>query len=339
MTARRGATNLAGVLLVDKPQGLTSHDVLLAVRRATGERRIGHAGTLDPMATGLLFVLVGVATRLERYLVGHDKSYRARISFGVATDTLDAEGAVTETAPVPPGTLTDETARRLLAATLGPQDQDPPAYSAIKTDGVPAHRTARAGGTPVLEPRPITVHAAELVAIDAASLTWEVDFRVSKGTYVRALARDLGTAAGTVAHLTGLRRTSVGEVGVRDSHPLADVLEAREREHLDPRNRLAGGPAGAVEDRRGVDLKERRRVTARASQATGLPLYPALTDRKQRADLEQVLEARADDRIGKLACEAHGSSQGEHVRRRAAAVDEPQRARTVDRLVGQASAG
>ena len=225
MTTRRGATDLAGVLLVDKPPGLTSHDVLLAVRRATGERRIGHAGTLDPMATGLLIVLVGVATRLERYLVGHDKSYRARISFGVATDTLDAEGAVTETAPVPPGTLTDETARRLLAATLGPQDQDPPAYSAIKTDGVPAHRTARAGGTPVLEPRPITVHAAELVAIDPAASAWDVDFRVSKGTYVRALARDLGTAAGTVAHLTGLRRTAVGETDVRDSHPLADVLE------------------------------------------------------------------------------------------------------------------
>ena len=229
MTARRGATDLAGVLLVDKPPGLTSHDVLLAVRHATGERRIGHAGTLDPMATGLLFVLVGVATRLERYLVGHDKSYRARISFGVATDTLDAEGAVTGTAPVPPDTLTEGAARQLLLATLGPQDQDPPAYSAIKTDGVPAHRTARAGGTPVLEPRPITVHAAELVAIDADASAWDVDFRVSKGTYVRALARDLGAAAGTVAHLTGLRRTAVGETGVRDSHPLAAVLDAAER--------------------------------------------------------------------------------------------------------------
>lgn len=214
MRPRRGGTGLSGVLLIDKPQGPTSHDVVAALRSATGERRIGHAGTLDPMATGLLIVLIGAATRLEQYLVGHDKRYEARIVFGSETDTLDAEGEVTETAPVPDSVLQAADARLVLASFLGAQDQMPPAYSAIKRDGVAAHRVARAGGEPVLEPRPIAVAEAELSGIDPGVPAWDVRFAVSKGTYIRSLARDIGRAAGTRAHLGALRRTRVGRASV-----------------------------------------------------------------------------------------------------------------------------
>ncbi|MRS13047.1 MAG: tRNA pseudouridine(55) synthase TruB [Actinobacteria bacterium] len=225
MRPARGATDLAGVLLIDKPPGLTSHDVVARIRRATGERRVGHAGTLDPMATGLLLVLVGRATRLEQYLVGHDKSYEARIVFGTATDTHDAEGQVTDTAPVPEGVRDPSYARDALRRMLGEQEQVPPAYSAIKRGGVAAHRLARAGEPPVLDSRLITVYGAELTAIDADAGAWDVRLDVSKGTYVRSIARDLGRACGTVAHLGALRRTRVGSADVVAAHPLAVAEE------------------------------------------------------------------------------------------------------------------
>lgn len=213
------------MLLVDKPQGPTSHDVVAVLRSATGERRIGHAGTLDPMATGLLIVLIGAATRLERYLVGHSKGYDARIVFGSETDTLDAEGAVTETVPVPDAVRSAEEARRVLASFLGEQQQMPPAYSAIKRGGVAAHRVARAGGEPALEPRSIEVMEAELVGVDPEVPAWDVRLTVSKGTYVRSLARDIGRAAGTRAYLGALRRTQVGDAHVQDALALDEALE------------------------------------------------------------------------------------------------------------------
>lgn len=226
MTARRGATGLSGLLIIDKPAGMTSHDVVARLRRATGERRIGHAGTLDPLATGVLMVLVGSATRLERYLSGHDKSYDARLAFGAETDTLDADGTVTATHPVPSEVLDPDAAARLLAGFLGPQSQMPPAYSAIKRDGVPAYRLARAGVEVEMSPRDITVHEAELQAIDPGSSSWDVHFTVSKGTYIRSLARDIGRAAGTGAHLSALRRTSVGTVRVDAAHPLDGACDS-----------------------------------------------------------------------------------------------------------------
>lgn len=232
MSARRGATGLAGILLVDKPAGLTSHDVVAAVRRATGERRIGHAGTLDPMATGLLLMLVGSATRLERYLSGHAKRYDARIVFGAATDTLDAEGQVTAEAAVPASALEETHGRAVLAGFLGPSEQMPPAYSAIKRNGVAAHRLARAGKEPQLEPRPIVVHEAELRGVHPDTSAWDVSFFVSKGTYIRSLARDIGLAAGTVAHLGALRRTGIGDATLADAHTLDAVVAAGEAGRL-----------------------------------------------------------------------------------------------------------
>lgn len=229
---RRSATGLAGVLLVDKPAGPTSHDIVAAVRRATGERRIGHAGTLDPAATGLLLLLVGSATRLERYVSGHDKCYDAVITFGAATDTLDAEGQVTETRAVPPEVTDPVFAARVLAGFVGRQLQVPPAYSAIKQAGVASHRRARAGEPVDLDPRPVVIHRAELTGITRDPVQWHVAFRVSKGTYVRSLARDIGQAASTVAHLSALRRTASGAARVVDAHALTDVTAAAEENRL-----------------------------------------------------------------------------------------------------------
>lgn len=239
----RGATSLSGILPLDKPAGMTSHDVVDAVRRATGEGRVGHAGTLDPMATGLLVVLVGPATRLEPYLSGADKEYEARIAFGSSTDTDDAEGSVTGTAGVPAELLTTRHAAEIVAGLVGTQEQLPPAYSAIKTGGTAAYRTARAGDTPVLASRTVTVHSAELLGVDPDAGAWDVRLHVSKGTYVRALARDIGSACGTLAHLAGLRRIASGTLTLDQAHSLDEVRAASDADRL---GELFADPAAAL---------------------------------------------------------------------------------------------
>jgi tRNA pseudouridine55 synthase len=226
VTRRRGATGLSGILPVDKPARMTSHDVVAAIRRVTGEGRVGHAGTLDPMATGLLVVLVGPCTRLAPYLSGATKTYEARIAFGTETDTDDADGAVVQIAPVPDAVLDTHHAQSSLDAIVGDSTQVPPAYSAIKVGGRTAHKAARSGEALALEPRPVTVMIAELHAIDPRAHTWDVVLRVSKGTYVRALARDIGRAESTAAHLAALRRTAAGLLRIDEAHSLQNVLDA-----------------------------------------------------------------------------------------------------------------
>jgi len=229
MVARkRGATGLSGVLLVDKPAGFTSHDVVAKIRRATGEGRVGHAGTLDPMATGLLVVLVGPATRLEPYLSSAQKRYDAQITFGSATDTDDAAGEIVREAPVSAETADTDYARGVLEGLLGESLQQPPAYSAIKVGGTTAHRAARSGAPLELAKRPITVEAAELLSIESDPTRWDVAFIVSKGTYIRSLARDIGEAVGSAAHLSALRRTASGPLDLADAHSLDDVVAAAE---------------------------------------------------------------------------------------------------------------
>lgn len=223
---RRGATDLSGVLVLDKPAGMTSHDVVAAVRRATGEGRVGHAGTLDPAATGVLVVLVGAATRLTPWLTSASKSYSARIAFGAATDTDDAEGTVMRTAVVPEALADPANARAHVASLIGQHQQVPPAYCAIKRGGIVAHRAARSGAPLDLEVRNIEVADAQLDAIDTqGGLVWEVMVTVSKGTYIRALARDLGDSLGTAAHLAGLRRLSSGTLTLAEAHPLSAITD------------------------------------------------------------------------------------------------------------------
>ena len=229
MSPRRGASGLSGILLVDKPAGCTSHDVINRVRRATGEKRVGHAGTLDPFATGLLVVLVGPATRLAPYLTADHKSYVASIDLGKATDTDDLEGTSVREAPVPLPLLDDTVAQVVLDGFMGDSMQRPPTYSAIKVGGKVAHRVARAGQTIELAERPITVLEARLLSIDTGAARWTVNFVVSKGTYIRSLARDIGERNGTAAHLSALRRTSSGPLIVGDAHDLDVIASAGER--------------------------------------------------------------------------------------------------------------
>ena len=223
----------SGLLVVDKPAGWTSHDVVARVRRLAGTRRVGHAGTLDPMATGVLVLGVEKATRLLGHLTLHDKRYDATVAFGTTTTTDDAEGEVVAVAPT--GGLTEERVREAARALTGAIEQVPPGVSAISVDGVRSYARVRRGETVVLPPRPVTVHAFEVVSFDGASA--EVRVHCSSGTYVRALARDLGAALGVGAHLTALRRTASGPYALpapaldhvdvaRDLVPLAEAARA-----------------------------------------------------------------------------------------------------------------
>jgi tRNA pseudouridine55 synthase len=216
-------TAASGLLIVDKPSGLTSHDVVARVRRLVGTRRVGHAGTLDPMATGVLVVGVERATRLLGHLALTEKAYLATIRLGQATDTGDAEGAMVASAPV--SVLNIEAVTAGAAALTGEILQVPPAVSAIKVGGKRSYKLARAGAAPVLAPRPVTVRSFLVLAARPVGEVLDVDVSVtcSSGTYVRALARDLGDRLGVGGHLTMLRRTRVGPYGLDAARGLDEV--------------------------------------------------------------------------------------------------------------------
>ena len=210
---------LEGVLLVDKPAGFTSHDVVARLRRKLAMKRIGHAGTLDPMATGLLIILVGKATRISQYLINLDKEYEGTIELGKTTNSQDADGEVVETRPVPP--LTEEQVRATMETFLGDQYQTPPMFSAIKVDGVPLYKMARKGEEVPREPRFIRVASYELTRFAPPHLGFRL--RCSKGTYVRTLAHDLGQKLGCGAHLCALRRTATDRLRIDAALPLGDI--------------------------------------------------------------------------------------------------------------------
>ena len=214
------AKELECVLLVDKPTDHTSHDVVARLRGKLRMRRIGHAGTLDPMATGLLVILVGKATRISQYLMSVDKVYAGTIKLGEVTNTQDAEGEVLETRPVP--SLTEAEIRQALQGFIGDQYQLPPMFSAIKIDGVPLYKRAREGEEVEREPRFIRVVSYELTRWASP----ELDFRVhcTKGTYVRTLAHDLGQRLGCGAHLKALRRLSSGDLTMEKALTLDQIM-------------------------------------------------------------------------------------------------------------------
>ncbi len=209
-----------GIISVNKAVGMTSHDVVARARRLTKQRRIGHAGTLDPAADGVLPLCLGQATRLVEYLSESGKAYRATIRFGVVTDTYDREGAVTREAPV---TLTEAEIAAALPSFLGEQMQRPPIYSAIKRNGQPLYALARAGQEVIVEPRPVRIDALRIVAWASPDLTLDVE--CGKGTYIRSLAFDLGELLGPGAHLAALTRTRSGPFTLAMSVTL-DALEA-----------------------------------------------------------------------------------------------------------------
>ena len=217
-------TTTNGLLLVDKPRGMTSHDVVARVRRTFQEKKVGHAGTLDPMATGLLVLAVGPSTRLLRFAQSETKRYSGAVKFGVATDSLDADGVVVDERPVPE--LTPTLVDAATTAMLGRQEQTPPMVSAIKIDGQRLHELARRGIEVERAPREITVTAFTVVASDDPAV-WRFDVECSVGTYVRVLLSDLALALGTVGHLVELRRIQSGSHSVSDAvtlEQLADVV-------------------------------------------------------------------------------------------------------------------
>ncbi|HEY0584072.1 MAG TPA: tRNA pseudouridine(55) synthase TruB [Chloroflexota bacterium] len=214
-------TDVTGILNVHKATGWTSHDVVAKVRRLAGQKRVGHAGTLDPLAEGVLPILLGRATRLADFVQQGEKTYRAAVALGASTETDDREGSVSATAPVP--ALSAGRVEEALSAFRGEIMQKPPAYSALKVGGQRAYAVARRGEDVDLAPRPVTIHALDLLSLDESSL--ELEVTCSKGTYIRALARDLAIALGTLGHLSGLVRTRVGPFRLSDSLTLDAIAD------------------------------------------------------------------------------------------------------------------
>lgn len=237
MVARRTEDGLDGILVVNKPAGPTSHDVVALVRRLSATRRVGHGGTLDPFASGVLPVFLGRATRLVEYHLADRKAYRATVCFGAVSETDDLEGVLT---PVDSAPVTREAVETALAGMAGTVQQRPPVYSAIKVGGRRAYALARAGEAPVMTPRTVTLYRLALVSWDGSDparpiVVVEVD--CSPGTYVRAIARDLGEAVGSGAYLGALTRTASGGFRLEDAIPL-DTLRTAASVHRSELERL-----------------------------------------------------------------------------------------------------
>jgi tRNA pseudouridine55 synthase len=267
LTGARRPPARDGLVVVDKPAGWTSHDVVGRLRRLARTRRVGHAGTLDPMATGVLVVGVGAATRLLRHLVLADKDYTATIRLGQATTTDDADGDVISGASA--AGLSEDAVRAAMAGFVGAIDQVPSAVSAVKVNGKRAYARVRAGEQVELVARPVTVRRFELLRTDRSApdrLDVDVTVSCSSGTYVRALARDLGAALGTGGHLTALRRTRVGPFGLDAAHTLEALAELE-----DPVTLSLAAAIRAAMPVREIDAAEVRELSfGRALSARGI---------------------------------------------------------------------
>lgn len=256
---------LDGVLVCDKPARMTSHDVVARVRRLAGQRRVGHGGTLDPPATGVLVIALGRATRLLPFLPMEPKRYVATVAFGAETDTLDAAGSITATAPV--DGVDRAAAERALGRFIGPQQQIPPMVSAIKQGGERLYLKARRGETVERAARLVTVHALELYDFQPGPRPLAtVAVTCSGGTYVRVLAADLGRALGSLAHLVSLRRTAVGAFTEAEAHPL-DELESLDLEKvvIDPASAMRSVPVRSLSEGEAAAL-----ATGQSLEPTGL---------------------------------------------------------------------
>lgn len=225
-------TIVDGVLIVDKPEGMSSAHLAAWVKRWSGCRKIGHAGTLDPFATGVMILLVNRATRLAGFLLNGEKTYRGTLRLGKETDTQDVTGAVTRERPVP-NRFPPDGLLRIMAAFIGEQEQTPPVFSALKHHGVPLYKLARRGEPVQKPPRRIRIHALELETVDLPDITFRV--RCSAGTYVRTLAADIGKALGCGAHLTALRRLASCGFDERDALNLDEIRQLTQNDEMERR--------------------------------------------------------------------------------------------------------
>jgi tRNA pseudouridine55 synthase len=251
-----------GLICVDKPAGLSSHDVVREVRRLTGIRRVGHTGTLDPTATGVLLICIGRATRLAEYVVGLPKQYETTIRLGQETDTYDSEGNILAERPV---TVTRSALLKALDRFRGPIDQTPPMFSAVKRGGQPLYKRARRGEVLPRPPRRVTIYELELLAWESPDL--QVKVVCSTGTYIRSLAHDLGQELGCGGHVRALRRTAVGRFVVADAVALGDLSAANWPAFLLPPDAAVSHlPALTLTAEEARDLLFGRQVEARSGQ-------------------------------------------------------------------------
>ena len=272
---------MLGALIIDKPEGYTSHDVVARVRRAAGTRRVGHAGTLDPFATGVLVCCIGRATRLVQFLVGLDKEYVATVRLGYATDTQDGTGK--QITPLRSSTgFGLEDVRRILSEFNGPQLQIPPMFSAKKVDGERLYRAARDGREVERDPVSIVVHSITLIEEDVPGLSksedgtaeFDMQVRCSSGTYVRTLAHDIGERLGVGAHLLTLRRTEVGHFHLTQALTLDDLKtmdrEALVDELISPNDMLMNLPALALDEEATRQVTNGRVLSLSSEQAAAV---------------------------------------------------------------------
>lgn len=215
-----------GVIIINKPKGCTSHDIVAKVKRLTG-KKVGHTGTLDPLAQGVLPILIGKGTLCSKYLINHDKTYRVVLKLGKATETWDEEGIVTEQQEVPDNILQKDFVTAKLKTFEGKQKQIPPMYSAIKVNGRKLYDYARSGKTVKIEPREIEIYGIELCKIDEHAQTIEFEVKCSKGTYIRSLCVDIANKLGTIGYMKELFRLQVGDFGIENSVTLKSVYHSR----------------------------------------------------------------------------------------------------------------
>ena len=258
---------ISGVLVVDKPSGITSHDVVNVVRRLARTRRVGHAGTLDPMATGVLVVLVGPATRLSRFAMRGDKRYHSVVRLGEITNTYDADGEITERRTV---TVDRAAIEDALTAFVGPIEQIPPMYAAIKVKGRKLYELARQGKEIQREPRAVTIHAIDILDWQPPDLT--LDIACSSGTYIRSLAHDLGQQLGCGGHIRELRRKASGPFTIAQARPLAELEELYAEGHLTeallpPRTALSVMPAAIMTPEQERALRYGQQIDLQTSAA------------------------------------------------------------------------
>lgn len=276
--SKRPDSGVSGCVVIDKPAGCTSHDIVDQVRKALGTRKVGHAGTLDPDATGVLVLGVGLGTKLLQFVTGADKTYHGEIVFGTETNTLDAAG---ETVATHDMTLDPDEVSTAAATFVGDIEQIPPMVSAVKVDGKRLHELAREGKEVERDPRPVTVHRFDVTATDDP-LVYRAEVHCSSGTYIRALAADLGTALGGGAHLRKLRRTSVGPFTLDDATTVEEISPTPVVDLL------RGMPVLAVDD------EVRKRISFGQSLGpAGGPGRVAITD--QDGTLLAVYESKDGD--------------------------------------------
>lgn len=259
---------LSGILCVDKPLGITSHDVVGRIRRVAGLRRVGHAGTLDPLATGVLLLGLGRATRLIEYLVGHGKLYETTVRLGQKTATYDAEGDIVEERPFHHITLSQ--IQTALEPFRGDILQQPPLYSAIKQGGQPLYKLARQGKTDVERSlRPVTVHTLTLLNWEPPYLSLQI--HCSSGTYIRSLGHDLGEALGCGGHLSALRRLAVGDFDIETAVPLNDLTPENMNDHLlPPDTAVRHLPRLNLSETAAADILQGKRIPKTSGSSTEL---------------------------------------------------------------------